>query len=566
MLALFLAIMAATWLINADDTYQLHAAAVISRTGERTPEIHGSEGRQLTALGAQQLYTAGEAFRGRYINSLNGGSTALGSAPIIGLSANVVDNGQTYVLTPDKPWLVASAQAFLQGLYPPFTLNRTAALKLNPSYILANGTYMDYPLDGYQYAQVHTASDLDPANIWVQGSENCRNTTLSGIEYYDTQEFANTRATAERLYQAVGYSMLKDVLKRPQWDYYNAYLIYDYLNYQYSHDPSTFALLSDNISFAGAYDQLRYYSDQQQWALFGNTTADGGIRAMAGKTLTARILGQFQGIVASVRQTPKLSLLFTEHEPFISFFALAELEFLNSNFYGLPAYGSAMAFELFSIGNSSDFPATESDFWVRFHFHNGTDLTNDTTASAALQAFPLFGRGPSQTDMPWLDFENMMSRTMTSLVMDWCAACDSQILFCDAFANANNITVYLPGSSGGHTSLAVAGVIGAAVTLAVLATILALAMWLGGVRFRRVPISRKSVLGGFKGGFKGGAKMASDADLALPKNGAAVGITSVGTGVAAAPGDLKEGKERIGSWELRKQDLGKDLGDRKSVV
>ena len=283
---------------------------------------------------------------------------------------------------------------------------------------------------------------------------------------------------------------------------------------------------------------------------------------MAGKTLAARILGQFQQIVASAGQTPKLSLLFTEYEPFISFFALAELEFLDSDFYGLPAYGSAMAFELFSIGNSSDFPATESDLWVRFHFHNGTDFTNDTTAGAELQAFPLFARGPSQTDMPWLDFEDMMSRTMTSAVIDWCGACNSPTLFCDAFANANNsISVYPPGSRGGRTSPAVAGVIGAAVTFAVLAMVLALAMWLGGVRFRRVPKSRKST----QGGFKGGAKMASDADLALPKNGAAVGITSVGAGAAAAAGDVKEGKERVGSWELRKQDLGKDLGLRKDI-
>jgi hypothetical protein len=77
--------------------------------------------------------------------------------------------------------------------------------------------------------------------------------------------------------------------------------------------------------------------------------------------------------------------------------------------------------------------------------------------------------------MPWLNFEDMMSRTMTSAVIDWCAACNSQTLFCDAFANANNSAVYLPGSGGGHTSPAVAGVIGAAVTLAVLAMILALA-------------------------------------------------------------------------------------------
>ncbi|OCL04352.1 phosphoglycerate mutase-like protein, partial [Glonium stellatum] len=526
MLALFLAIMAATWLINAEDTYQLHAAVVVARTGERTPAIDSSVVRQLTALGAQQLYSAGEAFRGRYINSLNGRSTALGSAPIIGLSANVIDNDETYVLAPDEAWLVASAQAFLQGLYPPFTLSRTAALMLDPSYILANGTYMEYPLDGYQYAQVHTASDLDPTSIWVQGSENCLNTALSGNEYYDTEEFANTQATSELLYQAVGFSTLKDVLSQPQWDYSNAYLIYDYLNYQYSHDSSTYALLSDNISFAGAYDQLRYYSDQQQWALFGNTTADNGVRTMAGKTLAARVLGQFQQIVATSGETPKLTLLFTEHEPFLSFFALAELEFLNSNFYGLPAYGSTMAFELFSLSNSTDFPAAASDLWVRFHFHNGTGFTNDSSPAAELQAFPLFARGPSNTDVPWLDFQDLVSRVMTSAVMDWCTACDAQVLFCDAFTNSSIVIALPPGADPAGMSPAVAGVVGAAATLGALSVLLALAMAVGGVRFRRVGRSQRARLGGFKGG----AKMASDADLALPKNGAAVGVVAVGEG------------------------------------
>jgi hypothetical protein len=58
-----------------------------ARTGERTPVL-SSEPRILTALGAQQLYRLGEAFRGRYINSLNG-QTGLGEQPISKLSANL---------------------------------------------------------------------------------------------------------------------------------------------------------------------------------------------------------------------------------------------------------------------------------------------------------------------------------------------------------------------------------------------------------------------------------------------------------------------------------------------
>ncbi|OCK80247.1 phosphoglycerate mutase-like protein [Lepidopterella palustris CBS 459.81] len=534
--------MAAAWLINATEdnpNYQLHGAVVFTRTGERTPELDSSGPRQLTALGAQQLYAVGEAFRGRYINSLNG-ITGLGQQPIIDISANVVDNDQTYVLAADEPYLVASAQAFMQGLYPPFTLNKTAAIMLDPSYILANGSYIEYPLDGYQYAQVHTASDLDPTSIWVEGSENCVNAALSGNEYYDSPEFSATRASSQSLYQAVGMSTLGDVLTQPQWDYYNAYVIYDYLNYQYAHDTSIFALLSDNISYAGAYDELRWLADQQEWALYGNISADSGIRTIAGKTLAARVLGQFQEIIGSMGSSPKLTLLFGEHEPFLSFFALTELQFLNSNFFGLPEYGSSMVFEMYSIGNDSTFPTNEADLWIRFHFHNGTDFP----ANGSLQAFPIFGRGPSQTDMPWLDFQDMMSRIMTSVVMDWCNQCAAQTLFCDAFIQP---IVINPTKDSGNMTPQIAGVIGAAVTLGVLAIAFILAMLVGGIRFHRVQRSKKGELGGFKGS----AKLASDADLSLPKNGAVAGIVSMEDG---------DKKERVGSWELRNKETGKDIG------
>jgi len=232
----------------------------------------------------------------------------------------------------------------------------------------------------------------------------------------------------------------------------------------------------------------------------------------------------------------------------MSFFALTELQFLNSHFFGLPAYGSSMVFELFSVsGNNSIFPTDESELWVRFLFHNGTSFR----ANESLQSFPLFGRGPSQTDMPWLDFQDMMSRIMTSSIPDWCNACNANSIFCEGFENST-ITIEIPDNKSDHKlSPQVAGVIGAAVTLGVLALVFIIAMLVGGIRFHKVNRSKKSELGGFKGS----RKLHSDADLSLPKNGAVAGIVSMGNNTKKDP------KERVGSWELRAKEGGKDLGD-----
>ena len=103
-------------------------------------------------------------------------------------------------------------------------------------------------------------------------------------------------------------------------------------------------------------------------------------------------------------------------------------------------------------------------------------------------------------------------------------------------------------SSSGHKGLSnvVAGVIGAIVTLAVAGLLFALAMLLFGVRLHRnSKYDKKHDLGGFKGS----AKLASDADVHLPKNAAPVGI--VANEVGEEP---KRGHERVGSWEMDKKD------------
>ena len=66
-------------------------------------------------------------------------------------------------------------------------------------------------------------------------------------------------------------------------------------------------------------------------------------------------------------------------------------------------------------------------------------------------------------------------------------------------------------------------------------------MVLGGLRVYRIKRKGKSDLGGFKGG----EKLASDADLTIPKARAGASVTSVA-------------HERVGSWELGSQAKAKE--------
>ncbi|KAF2189481.1 phosphoglycerate mutase-like protein [Zopfia rhizophila CBS 207.26] len=562
MLALFLAVMAAAWLIDAQDdrVYQPHGAVLYVRSGERTPEVVSGP-RVLTALGAQQMYNLGQNVRGRYINALSG-KTGLGQEQISGLAPDLVNSGQLFIMTTDQPYLVASAQAFMQGLYPPYSpkSNQTGPLG-DSTGILANGSVVDPPLDGYQYPQIHVASDLDPSSIYMAGGQNCPESAQESLMYYTTQQFMDTRMNSASYYEALNASVFDGHLRQDLIDYYNAYLVWDYLSYKYTHDKDVFEIFANDSSYHGVYDQLRYLANEQAWYFYGNSSgssSDGDTRSMAGRTLAALILGQFQKMIINNGNSTNgnshpLSLLFGEHEPFISLFSLMELEFLNSGFMAIPPFASSMVFELFSMGSGNDdFPSDEKDLWVRFYFQNGTDY------EGSLRSYPMFGRGPSGTDMPWLEFQDMMSRIMTNTLSDWCQQCSAPSIFCWGVDNST-LNILVPNRNQKVTP-AVAGVIGAVVTLAVAGLLFALAMLVGGIRFHRVNSSKKSDLGGFKGS----AKLASDADLHLPKNGAPpAGIISFGGGDKAR----NEPRERVGSWELRQKEFGpggaksEDLGN-----
>lgn len=102
-------------------TYTVWSSVVFSRTGERTPLWLGGEPVILTPYGATQSYTAGSFMRERYFGDFSNSGTS--GAPIQGLSANTIDVDQVYIGSQSFQWMAASAQAFLQGFYPP--LNQT---------------------------------------------------------------------------------------------------------------------------------------------------------------------------------------------------------------------------------------------------------------------------------------------------------------------------------------------------------------------------------------------------------------------------------------------------------
>jgi hypothetical protein len=329
--------------------------------------------------------------------------------------------------------------------------------------------------------------------------------------------------------------------------YDNAYLLYEYALYQYNHNSSFY----NDPSSSAIIDQLSFLASQSEFGL-NTPNSDGNVPAIAGATLASVIIQQFSHVISSQGVSDKLTLLFGSFEPMLSFFSLSSLSSgpAASMFTSLPQHGSLMAFELFSYPaeNSSDtFPAVD-ELWVRFLFRNGTDDANN------LVSYPLFDRGNEEVDMSWTDFVAGMGAFSMNEVSDWCNACQSATLFCQAIlydtqsSSNSNGSPSTPGNrKKDAVSPAVGGVIGAVVTLAVCAILAALLAFLG-YRIDRHGKKRSGSaaaadgpagIAGLRqsnsgGGFKGAEKLASDTDLAL-KDGAGASVTR---------------HERTGSWEM----------------
>lgn len=389
----------------------------------------------MTSLGASQNFQVGSDYRARYL--------AAGSPhQIAGISESKYISSQIYATAPNSGILLNTATAFLQGLYPPL-------VDLAPeiaSQTLNNGTKSTSPLNGYQYVTLQGVKANSPDTIWIKGDESCPtlDASLSALESSApfTSLVASTRPFYESFYPAL--QSVSDIRSPSTLSFASAYDIFDLLNVARIHNAS-----STPISDADLF-QLRTLADAAEFA--ASYSAVDTARSTGARTFAGAVLAQLTKTVSSAGAL-KFSLLAGSYDTFLGFAGLADLTAASADFFGLPEYASTMAFELVSAGSS----LATNDLRVRFLFRNGTE--------GALTAFPLFG-GKKET-LGWAEFVKEMQARAITTVEGWCGACQSEVDFCKVYQVDGEVAA----KKEGGMSTAVAGVVGAMVTLGVVALV-----------------------------------------------------------------------------------------------
>ncbi|RDL36617.1 Uncharacterized protein BP5553_05969 [Venustampulla echinocandica] len=428
---------------------------IFHRHGDRTSKSFAPT--TLTNLGYQQVYSSGEFYRARYIESN-------ASSPIYGVSPDVVKNSQLSVQAPVDTVLQTSAASFLQALYPPVGNTET----------LANGTRIESGLQFIPVSAVATAASGTDSenNVWLQGQSNCQNAILSSNSYFYSQEYLDKLSSTAGFYKSI-LPVINGTFTAETDTFKNAYGIYDLVHVSTIHNSSipSSDLLTDEALF-----QLRTLADDHEYKLAFNASEP--IRAISGSTLAAQIVQDLNSTIVGKSKAP-ISIEFGAYASFFSFFGLAQLPKASENFTGLVDYASSMVFELVTNATVSktSYPSNDQ-ISVRFLFSNGTAAGNPLTP------YPLFGGDQSSTLIPWTGFVDGMNKFAIGDQVHWCNACGNSTGVCASAADstASSTSSKSSPSSSGGVSKVVAGVIGALVTLAVVFGLEALIMLVGGLR------------------------------------------------------------------------------------
>jgi len=218
--------------------------------------------------------------------------------------------------------------------------------------------------------------------------------------------------------------------------------------------------------------------------------ASSQIRTISGMLLAGQVLSFLNNTVNAQGKMSgaKYGVQFGAYATMLSFFGLADLIAVDEMFTGIPGYSSAMTFELYTnVEWTGMFPPTP-ELRVRFLWHNGTNTSGDDVTPVA---FPLFGT--PNTTMAWNDFYSHMSNISVITNTDWCIACGNTTGTCAGVSASTASGSVSPAASAaaastasrGGMSNAVAGVIGAMVTLAVILGLEVVLLGLGGFRLSK---------------------------------------------------------------------------------
>ena len=435
-------------------------AYIFHRHGDRTTKSYPPT--SLTDLGYQEVYSAGSFYRTRYLNDSS-------SKKIYGISQDVVLLSQLNIESPVDNVLQNSAQGWLQGLYP-------AVGSAASTQTLANGTSVSAPLNGYQLIPVNivgSASTADPEdNVWLQGSSGCSNAIISSNDYFFSTDYLTTLASTKDFYLSI-LPVINTTFTTTTDTYQNAYAIYDYIYVAEIHNAT---IPSGSLLTADVFQQIFTRANQHEFNLAYNSSEP--VRAIAGTTLAAQIVQQLNTTITT-KSASKLGVQFGEYSTFFSFFGPAQLPAASVNFTGMVDYASAMVFELVTNASvsASSYPSADQ-ISVRFLFANGTAADNPLTE------YPLFGQ--STSPIPWNTFVSSMNDFAIGDQASWCSICGNSTGSCASVSTTSSSpTPSTTGSSNGGVSKAVAGVIGAMVTLAVLLGLATLVTLLFGLRIVR---------------------------------------------------------------------------------
>lgn len=486
-------------LLHAQET--IYSAVVLSRVGQRTPLAQSLSVVQATSRGLAQSFAAGAFFRSRYLTSSNGTNSTL----IQGLPRDLLDPSQLMILTLDTQYAAASAQAFLQALYPPVILNSTTP---DPAHLYsqvnASGvSILQNPLGGYQYPQIASPSLDDPLSIYLaSASSKCPAWRSSTNALQTTPSYTRTSHDAAPFYANISTVLADSKLPVEYFTYANAFHIYDYVLFQSLTSPTVAAALTNGTLPANTLPRLRALAESSEAAIYApsltnpslasnatsltnttsllhlpspapplNTTSPTSIPTQA---LLSLLLAQL-ATTSSTTSTP-LTLLFAEYPAFLS---LAPFLPLPAR---LPTPGAALALEL--VGPD---PATLS---LRLLLLNASvpTLLSTTPWPAFLARAQAASLAPAALASPDAD------------IAAWCAKCAAALSarFClfanqtarDAVVDPAQRRGYvgLDGPGGGPVAPAAAGAIGAVAMLAV--AVAAWGVWFVGWRrgwWRRGP-------------------------------------------------------------------------------
>jgi hypothetical protein len=189
-----LGLAAAAAVTNAEDVLGVF---IFHRHGDRTAET--GQPVKLSALGANQAHSSGTLYRDRYV--ISGADFQ-----VKGLSPEIADLSQLSVTSPADPVIHNSAQAFLQGLYPP----------TYTSDFLGDCTKVEAPLNGYQYIPVGTVKNTATSNDGCPGAET------SSQSYFSSTEYLSMLSQTSKFYDSLG-PVVASSMSKDEVNFRNAY-------------------------------------------------------------------------------------------------------------------------------------------------------------------------------------------------------------------------------------------------------------------------------------------------------------------------------------------------------